>query len=1658
MKLKKTTLMTLTALYVAGSAMASESSGSHPTFTTIEITDEILRFNEQLRNGEGRSRLNGEVRPLSNGKNIHRGIAVAGADKLPFQFKNGMTGEHRYIVELSDAPVALYRGGVAGLQGTSPRGASTPYAINAHGHHKLNLSSAAVGRYSDYLAQKQETAISRIGAIVGGPAEVIHRYQLAFNGMAVTMTQEQAARVASEPGVRSVSLEEVHQLVTDVGPEHIGAHKMWNGAAGPQQYRGEGMIIGVLDTGINSDHPSFSAVTETGYVHINPYGANNFVGDCEQENFAHMCNDKLIGVRSYEVITDKYWDPVFQPDKSPWEIDAPKRPENGEDYNGHGSHTASTAAGNTLYEVDYVVPSAGEQSDGVATGFKFPMISGVAPHANVIMYQVCWPNDGSHGEDFGGCPGSALMAGIEDAIADGVDVINYSIGSTYGSFPWESPIEMAFLAAREAGISVSASAGNSYSPQYASQARGAIDHLSPWLTSVAATTHSRAISVSDKQLTAMSGGDGEVPSDLDGGGITPAYTGPVVMAAEYGDARCNSPFAEGTFSLDPNGQPFESAPIVACERGEIARVTKAANAAAGGAGGFILYNTTTSGSGASIANDAYVIPGIHVDYQAGVELTTWLANGSGHSATITESTVGTESAVADYVADFSSRGPNLANPDVMSPNLAAPGVNIYAAYADEMPFSLNGAPSDYAAISGTSMAAPHVAGAMALLQQANPGWSPAQIQSALMTTASLGTVTRSDDASPFEPVAAGYSDAGSGVINVARAQNAGLLLDETADNYRAANPRNGGNVTTLNLPYLYNDNCSGTCSWMRTFTASKDGSWTVSAEALPMEGAAMLEVSASPSQFTLLAGQTQSIMVTAKIVEVEAIGADSSQIQLLGRVDLTPADDSLSHQYLPVGVRYSGDSLPPEVAGVIHRQSGHTLTPEFQTGEIQSFNYAVSGLTKGQRVERHLKRNESWIADGDTMAEIGPDPGTEAVFFDVPEGTRRIVWEVLEADKLAYTAIVLGMDVNGDGDLSWDNEALCYSYTDAGDFCAINDPMPGRYWGVITNLKFESEDPDNQADRIVTSLAVVAEEDSGSLTVEGPASNDGITPYQLRLNFDLPEASDQDVFYGVVSLGSDHYNNDNLGDFAVKLSHIGSDTEIAASQTAAKAGDIVDYTVSLAANLLGGERDYRLITQLPASLQLLEESVSLGGVGVSMEDLTVEGGLLTLAGVQPSSAEMPRHYVFTTNDNDDLCRVPYGDDPAFYDLASTGASPMAVWGYNHRPIQLPLAANGLPSVPLYGNPEKYQWDVLAISPFGYVQFDPLWMFWPMHYELNEAFQGFPDTVIAPLWRGDVNMPEELYFDYERLRWRNAVYGIVTDKHYVFQWDGGEEVMNWMVGNDSPDPSAYFNVQTIISTEINFEPGDYEVVFAYDALETNNAHFGSIGLHGFWGERHTFSPVYGYNNDGFAFNDVDSKVAAGSVVCADYRGPEQSAVTLSFSARISDSAVGSAATVEVESHYSDSEAVTLAHTLQVPANITMAEIRDQQMQENTVLEGITVMYNDLKGTENGIDVSGEHLTAVIHGSESGATFDLVPEPHWYGITEVTVTVYDKANPGDAATTQFQLTVTSDGVDAPAPEVETEPEVNPQPESSKSDSGALSLWLMLLMALLPMRRRA
>jgi len=438
-------------------------------------------------------------------------------------------GDHRYIVQFEDEALPLYKGGISGLAATS-----------AAPGQRLNPKSGAAAAYVNHLQQQQSDMVASMSVTVGS-VQVERSYQYALNAVTVRMTAREANKVRSLPGVRFVERDRQVTLTTATSVSFIGADAVWNGASDGIDYMGEGMVVGIIDGGINHSHPSFAATDVDGYTHTNPLGSGNYLGDCL--DFPGLCNDKLIG--AYAFLSAQSTTP-------PDEILIPGDPPS-TDTDGHGTHTASTAAGNIINDV--ALPDA----DGNPSSVVFPRVSGVAPHANVIAYKVCAPS----------CFFSDIVAGVDQAIADGVvDVLNHSIGSSSGN-PWNSSQAQAFLSARAAGIFVANSAGNSGPGPGTAEAAG----NAPWVAGVAATTHDR--SYPSKLLQSMSGGDTTAPADTTGRSVSGGITGDIVYAGDFPTSNGSSNDTEPEQCLEPfPAATFTSNQIVLCDRGAIARVAK----------------------------------------------------------------------------------------------------------------------------------------------------------------------------------------------------------------------------------------------------------------------------------------------------------------------------------------------------------------------------------------------------------------------------------------------------------------------------------------------------------------------------------------------------------------------------------------------------------------------------------------------------------------------------------------------------------------------------------------------------------------------------------------------------------------------------------------------------------------------------------------------------------------------------------------------------------------------------------------------------------------------------------------------------------------------------------------------------------------------------
>jgi subtilisin family serine protease len=744
-----------------------------------------------------------------------------------------------YIVVFQEPALAIFQGGVAGLAPTNPE---------ARGEARLQADSPDSLAYLAYLDQQQAMMLAQIEAAAGRTVEIVFRYRAALNGVAARLTPGEAAAVASLPGVAHVERQTILHPLTDNGPDWMGAPGIWNGSstAGLSGTQGEGVVVGIIDTGVNTDHPSFADIGPVdGYNHNNPRLAH--YGVCAPQN-PLLCNDKLIGL--YDFTGTGPEDDVL-----------------------HGSHVASTVAGNRL-DARLIAPTMTYERT----------ISGVAPHANIISYKVC---SSLEYPELGACPVDAILAGIDQATLDLVDVINFSIGGGPGE-PWTDPLALAFFGSRAAGIFVATSAGNN-GPGENTVGRPA---NAPWVTSVAASTHDRKLINS---LVNMSGGAAAAPADIEGKSLTTPY-GPalIVYAGNYGDALCQNPFPAGTWT---QGE------IVVCDRGVAGRVQKSFNVAAGGAGGFVLANDAPSGD--SLVADSYALPGVQIGFTAGSTLKNWLTSGSGHTASISGTTVDIDPVHGDIMAGFSSRGPNGPAPDIIKPDITAPGADIFAAF--HTPDPLNPGPDEYGIISGTSMSSPHLAGSATLLRALHPDWSPDQVRSALMTTAfttpqgekEVHPVLKEDGVTPADPF-----DTGAGRVDLSRAGRAGLLLDESITNYSDANPDLGGTPKDLNLPSLAENECAGQCSWTRVLESAAGGSvtWTVA-----VQGQDQLAVTVTPGTFTLGSGETQAIEVTADVSALETLNR-----WYFAQITLVPDDPAIPEAHLPLAVFATGGGVNRE--------------------------------------------------------------------------------------------------------------------------------------------------------------------------------------------------------------------------------------------------------------------------------------------------------------------------------------------------------------------------------------------------------------------------------------------------------------------------------------------------------------------------------------------------------------------------------------------------------------------------------------------------------------------------------------------------------------------------------------------------------------------------
>ncbi|WP_076421090.1 S8 family serine peptidase [Colwellia sp. UCD-KL20] len=667
----------------------------------------------------------------SSGINAHE---VTGNVNLlkenPQSNKFSKKGQSLYIVQLKGKP------GIAQAQNIGELLPSNQLVGIAGNNY--NANTPAMQTYTRALQQRQNTLANSIDSL-----NIIHFFKHTFNGFSAKLTDKQKKQLESHPEVIGVWEDKLQKITTSNTPEFLGL----TGPSGQYSFniKGEDVVIGVLDTGIVPEHPSFS--DDGSYSDPSTIGWTG-ICDAGEESQANTfkCNNKLIGARYF----NDSFKSIYEIQTSLGEFISPR------DADGHGSHTASTAGGNA---------NVVAQLSGVDAG----VISGIAPRSRVAMYKVCWNSDykSPEGADESGCFPSDSMAAIDQAVVDGVDVINFSIGGSRTDLT--QPAAAAMLRATQAGVFVSVSAGND-GPEAET-----IGTPAPWVTNVAASTYNGTSKVIGKKLIVNSGsliGNSFVAVPSGFSPIVNNLTGDVVATDSV--EACNEPDGSNPIINQVNlvGK------IALISRGSCAFTEKFINAQEAGAIAAIVYSyADTSPFSMGGTDPAATIPGSMISFDDGQAL---LSSISEETTNVTFSDVNASVdtlEIGNTMADFSSRGPNQSSYDIIKPDITAPGVKILAATTNTPMFTTKGESFQY--LQGTSMSSPHIAGMAALFKDSNPEWSPAQIKSALMTTARQN-IMKEDGVTPADPF-----DFGAGHASPVDAMEPGLVYDANYNDYLA---------------------------------------------------------------------------------------------------------------------------------------------------------------------------------------------------------------------------------------------------------------------------------------------------------------------------------------------------------------------------------------------------------------------------------------------------------------------------------------------------------------------------------------------------------------------------------------------------------------------------------------------------------------------------------------------------------------------------------------------------------------------------------------------------------------------------------------------------------------------------------------------------------
>ncbi|KAK6269072.1 hypothetical protein QUC31_013232 [Theobroma cacao] len=605
-----------------------------------------------------------------------------------------------------------------------------------------------------------------------GSYNKLYSFTNVLNGFAVHTAPSQATKLKHAPGIKLVERDRRTKLMTTYTPQFLGLPEGVWAQEGGERNAGEGIVIGFVDTGINPSHPSFA------YDLVNPFTSNisHFSGACETgpEFPPFSCNGKIVSAKLFSAGA-----------QAAASLNASVDILSPSDTVGHGSHVASTAAGNAGVPV-------------VVNGLYYGRASGMAPRARIAVYKAIYPTVGTLAD---------VVAAIDQAVSDGVDILTLSIGldePPQDTVTFLSMFDIAMLFARRAAIFVVQAAGNqgpgpstvvSYSPWAVGAASSRIDRRY-----IGSLLLGNGQNISGVGLTAPSLGNGSVLYKLvlakDAVNLKGAFprTPPYVEECQYPEA------------LDPN---IVRGSIVICTfsagfSNETSTLTAIIDTARTlGFMGFVLVANPSYGD--FIAQPIpYSVSGTLIPKVADAKIVSQYYEQQTYRdaggfvrefnarAAIGDGRVASFCGQAPIVSRFSSRGPDFIDinkdpADVLKPDILAPGHEIWAAWSPMSALDPILSGYNFALLSGTSMAAPHVAGIAALIKQKYPSWTPSMIASAISTTASKfdnnGELIRAEGSDVGSLYSSTYFDSGAGFVSPSRAMDPGLVLSSEFEDY-----------------------------------------------------------------------------------------------------------------------------------------------------------------------------------------------------------------------------------------------------------------------------------------------------------------------------------------------------------------------------------------------------------------------------------------------------------------------------------------------------------------------------------------------------------------------------------------------------------------------------------------------------------------------------------------------------------------------------------------------------------------------------------------------------------------------------------------------------------------------------------------------------------